>query len=90
MKVTVTETIEHSADITAEMVRQYFTRKGAVVIVRRANDWEAIGYGAVGNYVFVDCGEFVSERAAAKIIERIALLENRKPHDVLADVAGEK
>lgn len=87
MIVTVQETIEHSREITAEMVRAYLVKRGSVILGGRKGEWTTYGYGTAGKYVIVDDGEFVSKHAATAAVERIGVLEGRAPHLVLADIA---
>ena len=82
MKVTVTETIEHSADITAAMIIAYALRHGWF-IVRECP--VAVDLGAVEPEDFI-----VVWRNGAELGKRVAWLarhEHRKPHEVLADIA---
>lgn len=83
MKVTVTETIEHSADITAAMVVAYALRHGWTVgcttergvTIDRVDDADA-------SLVIWNSGAFLSNR-----IGDLAMVIGRKPHEVLADIA---
>ena len=79
MRVTVTETIEHSADITAEMVEAYLARHGWD---RTGNGWSK-GYRAVGWP-----GGRRDAFAVRLVIRAIAALEDRVPDEVLADIAS--
>jgi hypothetical protein len=87
MIVTVQETIEHSADITAEMVRAHLLKRGYVILGGRKGEWTTYGYGTAGKYVIVDDGEFISRHAATAVVDRIGALEGRAPHLVIADIA---
>lgn len=87
MKVTFTETIEHSADITADMVRAYLAQSGATIVRTQRGGWAGWSYGDADNYVMIDDGEFPHRHRAKCVVERIAVLERRDPCDVLADIA---
>lgn len=82
MIVTVQETIEHSADITAEMVVAYAMRHGWTVVRECPM---AVDLGAVDPEDFLVIWRNGAE--LPKRVEWLASHENRKPHLVLADIA---
>jgi len=86
MIVTVQETIEHSRDITAEMVEAYIVKR------RWRLDYESQQYRW---YDMPDTAAIPIPRSdkcridavVQNILATIAKHEHRKPHEVLADIA---
>ena len=86
MKVTVQETIEHSRDITAEMVVAYALRHGwneewvgqSTASYRRSGAWAIVV--PLPNRIL---GDYRLETS----VMTIARATGRKPHEVLADIA---
>lgn len=85
MKVTVTETIEHSADITPEMIEAYLRSKGWCLDYASSTgrQWFRSPRDFV---VCVEYGEW-SPVLVTDAIRVIGLDEDRKPHEVLRDIA---
>ena len=83
MIVTVQETIGHSRDITAEMVVAYAIRHGwhVDVTTERAITIDR-ATGSDTSLVIWSSGAFLSNR----VVDIASILE-RKPHEVLADIA---
>lgn len=86
MIVTVQETIEHSRGITAEMFEAYLIRRGWVLgSISERNRW----YQRKDSPCVAiprDKRELWQDLARAQI-ETIALYVDRKPHEVLVDIA---
>ena len=87
MRVVVTETIEHSADITAEMVEAYLKRRRW----RRtmSDDGKTPGWIKGRRKAIASVG-WRSAHVLGWAISLLATHEGRKPHEVLADIASGK
>ena len=88
MKVTVTETVEHSADITPEMIEAYIKRNGWVVCYDGplTTSWNQ----GSGTYTLtLDKNQGDTETCdLRRALETISWQEARQPHFVLAEIAG--
>jgi hypothetical protein len=83
VKVTVIEQVEHSADITAEMLKAYLVRRGwALDYSTDIGRW----YDKDGLCVWVPMTGAWHPVIATDAIRVVSVAENRKPHEVLADI----
>lgn len=83
MRVTVTETIEHSAEITREMIEEYMLSDG----------WECATSAPAWIMLRRDGKDMMLGRWPFDItrnVHKIAEHQSRKPHEVLYDIARMK
>ncbi len=82
MRVTVIETIEHSAEITPEMVVAFALRNGWKIDVKSGNSIDIDRGDGSADMTIWNSGAFLHYR-----VVDIATSLGRKPHEVLYDIA---